>query len=205
MPLVTRSRARSAICRITALTCFAVLASTGAASAACPAQPVATPFQQWSDANNYFLVPGGSFEGSSDDVGWSLDNASLTSGNESFQVNSGDDSQSLTIDAGGSATSPYFCVDNTMSSLRFFAQQLDGGSDLQVDALVQRRYRVIVVPLADLADGSMPAWAPTDPIDGGAGALADSHTISVALRFTAPSATGSWQIDDVYVDPYRSG
>jgi hypothetical protein len=205
MPLVIRSRARNAICRITALTCFAVLASAGTAFAACPAQPVATPFQQWGDANSYFLVPGGSFEGSSDDVGWNLDNASLTSGNESFQVNSGDDSQSLRIDSGGSATSPYFCVDNTMSSLRFFAQQIDSGSDLQVDALVQRRYRVVVVPLADLADGSVPAWAPTEPIDGGAGALAATRTISVALRFSAPSTTGSWQIDDVYVDPYRSG
>ena len=199
MPLVIPCRARSTIRRITALTCFAVLASAGTAFAACPAQPVATPFGQWGDANSYFLVPGGSFEGPSDDVGWSLDNASVTSGNESF------DSQSLRIDSGGSATSPYFCVDNTMSSLRFFAQQLDGGSDLHVDALVQRRYRVVVVPLVDLADGSMPAWAPTDPIDGGAGALADARTISVALRFTAPSATGSWQIDDIFVDPYRSG
>jgi hypothetical protein len=205
MPLVIHFRARKAIHRITALTCFALLASTGAAFAACPAQPVATPFLQWSDANGYFLVSGGSFEGSSDDVGWTLDNASLTSGNEPFQVTSSDDSQSLRIDSGGSATSPYFCVDNSMSSLRFFAQQLDVGSDLRVDALVQRRYRVVVVPLADLADGSIPGWAPTDPIDGGAGALPDTRTISVALRFTAPSETGSWQIDDVYVDPYRSG
>ena len=70
MPLVIHFRARKAIHRITALTCFALLASTGAAFAACPAQPVATPFLQWSDANGYFLVPGGSFEGSSDDVGW---------------------------------------------------------------------------------------------------------------------------------------
>ena len=78
MPLVIHFRARKAIHRITALTCFALLASTGAAFAACPAQPVATPFLQWRDANGYFLVPGGSFEGSSDDVGWRLDNASLT-------------------------------------------------------------------------------------------------------------------------------
>ena len=24
----------------------------------------------------------------------------------------------------------------------------------------------------------------------------------VALRFRAPSSSGSWQIDDIYVDPY---
>jgi hypothetical protein len=27
----------------------------------------------------------------------------------------------------------------------------------------------------------------------------------VALRFRAPVSSGSWQIDDIYVDPYRSG
>ncbi len=80
MPLAVPLRARSAIRRITALTCFAVLASTGVAFASCPTQPVATPFSQWSDANSYFLVPGGSFEGSSDDVGWRLDERELDLG-----------------------------------------------------------------------------------------------------------------------------
>lgn len=201
---------RTVACRIAGLTCVAVLASTGVAFAstdtfaACPVQPVSTPFSQWGDTNSYFVVPGGSFEGTSDQVGWTLSGASLTPGNEPFDVNGSGDSQSLTISAGGTATSPYFCVDNTMSGLRFFALQATAGSDLQVTALVQTGNGVRAVPLADLADGSMPSWAPTQPVGNG-GSLPDGQTLMVALQFSVPQSAGSWQVDDVYADPYRSG
>jgi hypothetical protein len=182
-----------------------MFASTGVALASCPTQPVSNPFSQWGDSNDYFLVPGGSFEGTSDQVGWTLSNASLTTGNEPFNVNDPGDQQSLTINGGGSATSPFFCVDDTMSSLRFFAQQAGGGTNLRVKALVQNADgSVTAVPVADLADGSMPAWAPTDPL-GGSGHLPAGTSVMVALRFRAPVSSGSWQIDDIYVDPYRSG
>ena len=205
MSAVIHRRLRRAIFSVASLTCVAMFASTGVALASCPTQPVSTPFSQWGDSNDYFLVPGGSFEGTSDQVGWTLSNASLTTGNEPFNVNDPGDQQSLTINGGGSATSPFFCVDDTMSSLRFFAQQAGGGTDLRVKALVQNADgSVTAVPVADLADGSMPAWAPTDPL-GGSGHLPAGTSVMVALRFRAPVSSGSWQIDDIYVDPYRSG
>jgi hypothetical protein len=205
MSAVIHRPVRRAILAVASLTCVAVFASTGVAFASCPTQPVSTPFSQWGDSNDYFLVPGGSFEGTADQVGWTLSNASLTGGNEPFNVNDPGDQQSLTIDGGGSATSPYFCVDDTMSGLRFFAQQADAGTDLRVKALVQTADGgVIAVPIADLADGSMPAWAPTDPL-GGSGHLPTGSSVMVALRFRAPAWSGSWQVDDIYVDPYRSG
>jgi hypothetical protein len=214
LSFLSHSRLRAGVLRIAALSCVGVFATTGVALAdatspdllaSCPPQPVTSPFTQWGDTNSYFLAPGGSFEGTSDQVGWTLSGASLTSGNEPFYVNSPSDSQSLTISGGGSATSPYFCVDNTMSSLRFFAQEATAGSDLQVQALVQTRNGVNTVPLADLTDGSMPSWAPTDPIAGDTGGLPDGRMLRVALQFSVPQPTGSWQLDDVYVDPYRSG
>src|SRR5438105_3682323 len=55
--------------------------------ATCQTPPVSTPFSQWGDSNDYFLAPGGSFEGTADQVGWTLSNAALTSGNEPFLVN----------------------------------------------------------------------------------------------------------------------
>lgn len=204
MPLVIHPRIRKAIRRTAAVTCFALLASTGVAFASCPPPSVTTPFSQWSDTNSYFLVPGGSFEGTPDQVGWSLSGASLTPGNEPFLVTNSLDGQSLTINGGGSATSPYFCVDRTMQSLRFFAQQAAAGSDLQVQALVQTGGGVNTVPVADLSDGSMSSWAPTQPIYG-SGTVPGGSSVMVALRFLAPLSAGSWQIDDVYVDPYRSG
>ena len=183
-----------------------LFAAPGVALASCPAPPVSTPFSQWGDTNSYFLIPGGSFEGTADQVGWTLSGASLTAGNEPFFVNGSGDGQSLTIAGGGSATSPYFCVDNTMTSLRFFAQQVSPGGGLRIKALVQGSDgSVTTVPIAHLLDGSTPSWAATDPIAGDTSGLSDDQTLMVALQFTVRSTAASWQIDDVYVDPYRSG
>jgi hypothetical protein len=204
LSFLIRPRLRGVIYRLAGLTCLGVLASTGVAFASCPTPSVSTPFTQWGDNNSYFLLPGGSFEGTPDQVGWTLSGASLTPGNEPFYVNSSGDSQSLTISAGGTATSPFFCVDNTMSDLRFFAQEATAGSDLQVEALVQHRWGVRAVPIEDLADGSMQSWAPTAPV-GDFSFLPNGNTLMVALVFSVPQSAGSWQIDDVYLDPYRSG
>jgi hypothetical protein len=173
--------------------------------ATCQTPPISTPFSQWGDNNDYFLAPGGSFEGTADQVGWTLSNATLTSGNEPFLVNDPGDSQSLTIAGGGSATSPFFCVDNTMSSLRFFAQQVSAGAGLRGQALVRTSNGVTTVPLAHLLDGSTPNWAPSDPVVADTSGLADGQTLMVALQFTVRASAASWQIDDIYVDPYRSG
>ena len=200
---VIHPRVRRALFAIAGVTCVGMFAGTGAAFASCPAQPLSTPFSQWGDSSDYFMVPGGSFEGTADATGWTLANASLTAGNEPFQVNGSGDQQTLTINAGGSATSPFFCVDDTMSNLRFFAQQITAGTSLRVRALVQTDNGVSVVPVAELADGSMSSWAPTQTL--GAGTLTNGSSLMLALRFRAPASAGSWQIDDIYVDPYRSG
>ena len=85
----------------------------------------------------------------------------------------------------GSATSPYFCVDNTMSGLRFFAQQAEPGTDLRVQGVVQNPTGVTAVPLADLADGSMPSWAPGRSTSR-TGRIPTGSSVMVALRFRAP-------------------
>ena len=205
MPLVIRSRVVKAVRRIGCLTFLGVLGASGAAFAACPSQSVNTPFAQWGDTANYFLVPGGAFEGTSDQVGWSLSNANLSAGNESFGVNGSGDQQSLTINAGGSATSPYFCVDNTMSNLRLFARQSAAGSDLKVEALVQTPSGVQAFAVGDLAAGPYASWSPTQPITGDTSTIANGGSLMVALKFDVPASSGPWQIDDVYVDPYRAG
>jgi hypothetical protein len=209
--LLVNFRLRVSATRAAVLAILGLLAIPGGAFASsstlasCPTQAVSSPFSQWGDANSYFLAPGGSFEGTAGQVGWSLSGASLTTGNEPFFVNGSSDGQSLTVAGGGTATSPYFCVDNTMGSLRFFAQQVSAGGDLQLQVLVQTAGGVRTVSLADLADGSMPNWAPTQPIVGNNAGLADGQKLMVALQFSVPASASSWQIDDLYVDPFRSG
>lgn len=234
MPFVSHPRIRKFAAGITALTAV-LLASAGAASAAtCQTQPTSTPFAQWGTTSSYFLAPGGSFEGSAPQVGWTLTNASLTPGNEPWHVNSPTDNQSLTINAGGSATSPYFCVDTSMPYFGFFARQVNPGGSLEAQ-LVQQSAGGAPVPVGppvpvglaapggwgapaastasaltttvdSLSDGSTPNWTPVPSVQLASElSIAAGQSSQVAIRFSVPGATTSWQIDDVYIDPFRAG
>jgi hypothetical protein len=205
MPLVIHPRVRKTVGRIAATTCVAVFASTGAAFAACSPQPVSTPFSSWGDTSSYFMVPGGSFEGPADQVGWSLSGASLTPGNAPDTAPGASGDQSLTIDAGGSATSPTFCFDAGMPYLRFFARQTEQGSDLLVEGLVHFRWRTLRIPVAAISEGSATGWAPVQQIALPVRLLPAWARIPVEVRFVVPGTQGAWQVDDVYVDPFRAG
>lgn len=204
LPLVIHPRVRKAAKRIAVMTSLAVFASTGAALAACPTPTVTTPFSQWGDTSSYFLVPGGSFAGTPAQVGWSLSNATLTPGSLPFTITGAAGAQSLTINGSGSATSPYFCFDNTMSNLRFFARETAAGSDLKVQGLVRTWYGVIPVPIASLPDGSMASWGPVRQITIPSRLLPRWLSLQVAVRLVVPGAAGSWQVAGVYIDPYRT-
>jgi hypothetical protein len=207
MPFVIHPRVRKGLGRLAAMTALGVLASTGvAAASACSAPSTTTAFSQFGDDNNYFVVPGATFDGSTLPPGWSASGASVTPGNEPFHAISSSDNQSLTIQAGGSVTSAPMCVDATMPEMRFFAREIGSGSDLKVDVLVRAYGIVTAVPLADLADGSMKAWAPTAQIFAPPGqALAPGTSVQAQLRLSVTgSGSQAWQIDDILVDPYRS-
>ena len=204
VPLVIHPRVRKTVGRIAALTCAAVFVSSGAAFAAqCPTQSAKQKFTKFGDSKDYFLVPGGSFEGTEAQVGWTLSGATLTSGNEPFYLNSTADDQSLEIGDAGSATSPTFCVDSTMPSFRFFVRQTVPGSDLRIQGVVQTPRGPLSLTLADLPDRSFSSWTAVQ-ITVETNRIPKGFSIAAAMRFIVP-ASGSWQIDDVYVDPYRAG
>jgi hypothetical protein len=204
VPLVIHPRVRKTVGRIAALTCAAVFVSSGAALAAqCPTQTSKQEFARWGDSASYFLVPGGSFEGTPAQVGWTLSNATLTAGNEPYHLNAATDSQSLRIDGGGSATSPVFCADSSMPSLRFFVRQPAAGSDLKVQGVVQTPRGPFTFTVADLGSGVLSAWTPVQ-VNVPTSRIPRGLSVAAALRFVVPGS-GSWQLDDVYVDPYRAG
>ena len=204
MPLVIHPRVRKTIGRIAALTCAALFVSCGAALAAqCPTQSGKQKFSRWGDGSSYFLVAGGSFEGTPAQVGWTLSGATLTPGNEPFFLDGPGDDQSLLIEGGGSATSPLFCVDSTMPSLRFFVRQTAPGSDLKVQGVVPTPRGPMAVTVADLPDGAVSSWTPVQ-INVQTNRIPKGWSVSAALRLLS-NGSGSWQIDDVYVDPYRAG
>ena len=208
MPFVLRPRGVRRLGRLTAFLAAAVLGVPAVASAAsCPPQPTTTPFTQWGDAGSYFLAPGGDFEAPLRSSGWIVANAGRTPGNEPFHVGGGSDSYSLTIGGGGVAVSPAFCFDDSMPYLRFFAHALGTAGDLHVRLAVMTAHGPVSFPfdrVADLPAASMPSWAPTGQLALTDGAVAADGEDQARLVFDA-SGPGSWQIDDIYVDPYRMG
>jgi hypothetical protein len=157
------------------------------------------PFAPWGDDSHYVLTPGGSFEGSNP---WTLSGgAQVTSGNEPFYLNSSSDSHSLTIPAGGSATSVSICLGILDPTLRLVGKSSDG-SPLHVD--VYARGVLGLVKLPDSADISLStAWAPSSVqvlTLQNILALTNLGTTNIVLEF---SSTGSAtdQLDDVYLDP----
>jgi hypothetical protein len=189
-----------------ALVAFAltVVAGTSKASAdtlPCPTPSASQVFSPFGDAADYALVPDGNFEG--DASGWTLNQASVVSGNEPWYVGGDGDSQSLSIQPGGSAISPPFCVNDEFPSWRFFAQLNGGPGRSWLDVSVQwtdKHGYSGVTQVATLRGGTYRTWRPTASLQLGP-ALNDYTTLTERLVFSVGDGSG-WQIDDIYIDPY---
>jgi hypothetical protein len=179
--------------------------TTSESRATCVAPLIEQPFLSFGDERDYVLAPGGSFEDSSL-PGWSLEGgAGVAAGNEPFNLRGLSDNNSLLLPAGASATSPTMCVDLNWPTLRFVANQTDEkDAELKVEVLYPEAdekhatWHGAKKFKAKRKDG----WRLTEDVklspDRG-GKFAGGRP--VALRFTNTSDQGSWQIDNVYVDP----
>jgi hypothetical protein len=175
----------------------------------CDPKPTQKVFLPWLDPLNYVPVDGGDFEGSMN--GWELSGARVVDGNEPFRVAGADDSRSLSLPAGASATTPVMCAGLDHLVMRYFARSskpsLLGAltSRLRVDVLVETSTgAVLALPLGTQL--VTPSWAPSLPVPVVANLLPllpGEHT-PVAFRFTA-EGSASWTIDDVYLDPRFRG
>jgi hypothetical protein len=165
----------------------------------CNSESLSQPFLRWVDPLSYTLVPGGDFEAGS--PAWTLrGGAAVKAGNEPYYLNGAGDSSSLGLPAGGSATSAAVCVGIDHPVLRLMAR---GPllSTLKVDVLFETSTgAVLSAPIGVVTGG---AWAPTLPMTVVANLLPllPGDNTAVAFRFTPVG--GSWQIDDVYVDPWN--
>lgn len=201
MTRTTRRRISTVLAALVAVAAAAAPAAHAGplvASASCESKPVAQVFLPWADPANYFLADGGTFESGA--AGWSLAGSALAGGNEPWKV-SGEGSSSLSIPAGASATSGVECVGVTEPTLRFFAK----GSELGVlsvtvlyeDALGNTQR----APAGELAGTG--EWTPGIQMVVAAALLPLLPDDKTPVRFEFTATSGSWQIDDVYVDPYR--
>ncbi len=207
MSVALRPRGGKRLARFAALITAAALAVPAVASAAtCPVRPTTTPFAQWGDTGNYSLVPGGDFESALPASGWTVTHARETPGNEPFHVDGPSDSSALTMDSGSVATSPAFCIDDSMQSFRFFARALGSKGDLRLSLIVQTAHGRVEVPssqLLDLTAGTMTTWAPSPAASIPERSVLPSGETGLAQLVFHDTGATSWQIDDIYVDPFR--
>lgn len=158
------------------------------------------PFSRWGDKNNYVLVPGGAFEPGT--PSWNLSGgAKVVSGNEPFYVHASSDRYSLYMPAGSSATTPPMCFELGDWHLRFFSS---GSGTMRVKIVVKSLLGVLsVLDGGTVSAGS--AWKPSPEVE----ALLTNvtsllSTDSISLRIVAPKSSAV-RIDDIYLDPWKSG
>ena len=168
----------------------------------CGDESLSQPFAQFGDKAQYKLVQGADFEGSMDD--WTLlGGAKVVAGNESWQVGGSSDNKSLVLPAGSSVITPASCVGLAEPTVRFFAKKNSGLlSTLAVSVYVKTSLGLVVpVPVGVVLGNGQ--WKATSPmlIVANLLPLLPGDRTPVAFQFTP--LLGSWQIDDVYVDPFR--
>jgi hypothetical protein len=168
----------------------------------CTSPAASHPFSKWYDNSSYIPAPQGSFESGASD--WSLSNASVDSGNESYNVAGDHGSHSLKIKPGGSALTRTICVGLDRPTLRFFSRSsggLLGLTTMAVSVRVETSLGLVVeLPIGVALPGSK--WQPSLPMPILANLLPllPGQMTPVQFRFT-PLLGGTYWIDDVYVDP----
>ena len=174
----------------------------------CGHEPV-HPFLQWLDPLPYTLLPGGDFESGA--AGWKLSGgARVVDGNEPFYVTKRADSHSLLLPAGQLGDEPADVHGPRPPDRPLLLDRRRGA------VLAPRRgrlHRHLGPPAVTRSPSRRPAdksWSPSLPalqLLGTVNALTlNGLTSEIALRFTPRGllfGSGTWQLDDVYVDPWK--
>jgi hypothetical protein len=167
----------------------------------CSAKPTSAAFSKVDgDNTQYWLAPGGDFEAGS--TAWSLSGrASVVSGNEPWKLAGSDDSRSLRLPPGASATSPVVCVGIEHPAVRLFAKSTSGLlPTLAVDVITQTSLGLkIAVPAGVLLPNGQ--WKPSPKLivlSSLLPLLPGDHT---PVQFRVTSVLGTWSVDDFYLDP----
>jgi hypothetical protein len=158
------------------------------------------PFKTFGDLNSYYAVPNNGLENGS--IGWTLGyGASVGSGNEPWYVG-GAGSRSLVLKGGASAFSPPACINLLDPHARAFAKSNGANAGLRVQVIF---YGLLgntlgILNVAEQNSGDFADWQPTGNIPS---ALAlPIATAYFRVKFTSLASSGTWQVDDLFVDPW---
>src|SRR3954447_2637498 len=160
------------------------------------------PFTPWGDSNAYCAFPNLGFESGS--TGWTLSGkASVVAANEPWHV-SGAGTHALQLGPGASALSSRLPVSLLDPWMRAFAHSAGANGSLRVQVLFHGLLGNLTgfLHIGSLSPGSYSSWQPTQRV---LSTLAlPLLTTSAQVQLTSTATSGSWQVDDVYLDPCAS-
>lgn len=169
---------------------FGLLPSCGATS---------HPFTPWGDNGAYCAFPNLGFESGS--TSWTLrGSTSIVSANEPWHV-SGPGTHALRLGPGATALSSPLPVSLLDPWIRFFARSRGANGPLHVQVLFRGLTGNLtgLLNFGSLSAGGFQGWRPTPDV---LSTLAlPLLTATAQVELTSRAASGSWQVDDVYLDP----
>jgi len=161
-------------------------------------------FAPFGDSSYYARLYNGGFESGS--TGWYLSGgARVVSGNEPYYLSgSRSDSRSLYLPAGSSAYSSTVCFALGDWHLRFMAKRLSSSGGLHVQVVVPSLFGLLTILDGGTVYGNS-SWAPSPRMELLlCNVTSLLGTNAVAFRFTPVGSGSSYQIDDAYLDPFKS-
>ena len=201
----TRRRPAHALCLVVlcaALLVCLILSATANAASTCPSTPTTKAFSGFGDTADYSLLSNGAFE--SGTTGWSLTQAAVAAGNETFRVHGSGDAKSLAMQPAGTVVSPAFCVSSAHPAFRFFARRTSGTwGVLYVNLRWTDASGDHSLNVGALSGDTYKSWQPSPSMPLANTLPLNGNTLNVRLAFDAEDTGGAWAIDDVYIDPYR--
>lgn len=160
------------------------------------------PFTLWSDSAAYCAFPNLGFE--SGTTAWTLSGkASIGSANEPWHV-SGAGTHALQLGPGATAVSSRLPINLLDPWVRTFAHSVGANGSLRVQVVFRGLLGNLtgVLNVGSLSSGSYSSWQPTQRV---LSTLAlPLLTTSAQVQLTSTATSGSWQVDDVYLDPCAS-
>jgi hypothetical protein len=173
----------------------------GAAEIPCAARTLSKAFSQWGDMNDYFVVSDGTFEAGAPT--WNLSRGVSVAAKlqATWKVNGAAHNFGLSIAKGGRARAPETCLTVGEESFRFFYRTpAVKGATMEVTVKSTSDLGSITSSIILTGNGTA-AWAVSPPI-AIPNVLGEDYQQYVDITFTA--AGGTWAIDDVMVDPFKT-
>ncbi len=157
------------------------------------------PFTPWGDPDSYCAFPNLGFEGGA--TSWTLSGkASIVAANEPWHV-SGSGSHALQLGPGATAVSSTLPINLLDPWVRLFAHSSGANGALRVQVRFHGLFGNLtgLLNVGSLSPGGYSSWEPTQRV---LSALAlPLATTSAQVIVTSEATSGSWQLDDVYLDP----